>query len=200
MKDKLIIIHGANALSSKNKFLQKLISIIYKYIFNFIPEYNIKNPWIDVFYKSRYKIIELKWSGKIIPYDVSKTAKKLREILDLNPDDNYYFLTESIGTEIALSAIEKSNVKNIKNIIAICPVNKPRNIKDFSIISLKSKSDIFARFSNKVLWPLNFFNSMNGNIEEICLENIRHDQFVPNHKIEKNQTLLQLVESKMNGF
>ncbi len=200
MKNKLIIIHGANALSSKNQSLQKLISIIYKYFFNFIPEYNTKNPWIDVFPKLKYEIIELKWSGKIIPYDVSKTSKKLSELLDSNPDKNYIFLTESIGTEIALSAIEKSKAKNIKKIISICPISKPRNIKDFSIVSLKSKNDIFARFSNKVLWPLHFFRSTKGNIEEISLENIRHDQFVPNHKIKKNQTLLELVENKMNGF
>ncbi len=200
MKNKLIIIHGANALSSKNEYIQRLISIIYKYIFNFIPEYNPKNPWINVFPKSKYEIIELKWSGKIIPYDVSKTSKKLIKILNSNPSRNYIFFTESIGTEIALSAIEKSDAKNIKGIISICPVNKPRNIKTFSLISLKSKNDIFARFSNRVIWPLHFFNSMNGHIEEICLENVRHDQFVPNHKIEKNQTLLQLVESKLNGF
>ena len=200
MKDKLIIIHGANALSSNNKHLQKLISFMYKYICNFIPEYNLKNPWVNVFSKSKYDIIELKWSGRIIPYDVSKTSKKLSELINLNPNENYFFLTESIGAEIAFSAIEKSNAKNIKKVISICPVNKPRNIKHFSAILLKSNSDIFAKFSNKVLWPLHFFKSMTGNIKDICLERIRHDQFVPSYKINKNQTLLELIENKMNGL
>ncbi|MEA3329441.1 MAG: hypothetical protein U9Q06_01735 [Nanoarchaeota archaeon] len=200
MKSKLIIIPGAKALSSKNKYIQRTISFVYKYFFNFIPKYNIRNPWIDVFPKSKYEVIELKWSGKIIPYDVLKTSRKLQELLDSNLNTKYIFLTESIGTEIALLAIEKSKAKNVKKIIAICPVNKPRNIKDFSIISLKSKNDIFARFSKKLLWPLHFFKFTNGNVEELSLKNIRHDQFVPNHKIEKNQTLLELVENKIDSL
>jgi hypothetical protein len=197
MKNKLIIIHGANVLSSKNKDIQKIILFIYRYIFNFIPEYDSKSSWINVFPKSKYEIIELKWSGKIIPYDVFKTSNKLSELLKSNSNENYFFLTESIGTEIALSAIEKSHAKNIKRIISICPVNKPRDIRNFSIISIKSKNDLFAKFSNKFLWPFQLFKTMTGNVENIYLENMRHDQFIPIHKINKNQTLFELIDNKI---
>ena len=180
--------------------LQKFISVIYKHVFNFIPAYDTQNPWIDAFIRLEYEIIELKWNGRIIPYGVSRASEELVNILNSNPDDNYTFLTESIGAEIALITIEKSRFKNVKNIISICPVNKPRIIEDFSMISLKSKSDIFARFSNKFLWPLHFFKSMQGNIENIELENIRHDQFVPNYKIDSNQTLLELIKNKMDNY
>ena len=83
MKNKLIIVHGATALSSKNKIIQKIISNIYKYIFNYIPEYNKINPWINKFSKSEFEIIEFKWDGKIIPYDIPKASQKLSEILKL---------------------------------------------------------------------------------------------------------------------
>lgn len=197
MKDKLVIIRGANALSSKNQHLHKVISLIYEHFFNYIPAYNPKDPWADAFSESKYEIIELRWSGKILPYEVSKASKNLLLFLNLNSDESYFFLTESIGTEIALSAIESSEARNIKKVISICPVNKPRNIKGFSFISLDSKSDTFAKFSNKLLWPFHAFKSMTGNIENLDLGNIRHDQFVPNYKINKKQTLLELIENKM---
>jgi hypothetical protein len=200
MKNKLIIIHGAKPLSSNNKYIQKLISFIYKFFFNYIPKINIENPWTCAFPKSKFDIIELKWSGRIIPYDMPKTSKKLTKILNSHPLDNYFFLTESIGTQIALLGIEKSKAKNIKKIISICPVNKPKEIKDFSMIFIKSKSDTFARFSNKFLWPFSFFKTMRGNFEEIIIQDIRHDQFVPNYQIGKKQTLLEFVEKRMESF
>lgn len=200
MENRLILVHGATALSSRNKYIQKLISFIYKYLFNFIPKYNTKGLWLKKFVKSGYNIVELKWSGKIIPYDVPKASRELLHIIDSNSTQNYSFLTESIGTEIVLSAIEASNTKNIKQIISICPVSRPRDIEGFSMISLKSKNDVFAKFSNKLLWPLHFLKSTTGNVENIVLKNIRHDQFAPDFKINKNQTLYELIESKMDDF
>lgn len=90
MKDTLIIINGAAALSSKNKFIQKIISVIYKYLFNFIPPYTTKDPCVDAFAISKYEIIELKWSGKIIPYDIPKASKKLIDTLKSNPFKIYH--------------------------------------------------------------------------------------------------------------
>lgn len=199
MKTKLIIILGANSLHSDNKYIQKIIATIYKNIFNFVPikNYNLHNPWLTKFNKNKFEIIDVKWSGKPFPNQIRKTRKKVQEILENNINSNIIFLTESIGTEIAISAIEKSQNKNVKKIIAICPVNKPRKIQNYSIISIKSNHDTFAKFSNKILWPFQILRNMSGNIETIILKNIRHDQFIPEQKINNNKTLLNLIKEKI---
>ncbi|MCK5021881.1 MAG: hypothetical protein KAR54_01360 [Candidatus Pacebacteria bacterium] len=136
----------------------------------------------------------------MIPYSISNASDEVIKIFDKNPNDEYLFFTESIGTEIALLAIENGNIQKIKGIIAICPVNKPRKISDFPIFCFCSGSDFFARFSNKMLWPLQMFNSTKGRIEVLNLDNIRHDQFVPNYRLNGNQTLFQLIKEKIDNF
>ena len=65
---------------------------------------------------------------------------------------------------------------------------------------LNSKSDTFANFANKFLWPSKMFKKLNGDIENIKLENIRHDQFLPNFKINNKETLLNLIKNKFNEY
>lgn len=200
MKTKLIIIPGAKALRSEIKIIQKSILFIYRHFFNFMPKYEVKEQlWKEQFQKNdNLEPIWLNWSGKIIPYGIIEAAKQVVKILNNNSDYNFIFFTDSIGTEIALSAIERCNTQNVKGLVAICPVNKPRKINNFPAIFLNSKSDIFAKFSNKILWPLKIFNSTKGNIKILNFDNIRHDQFLPNFKINKNQTLFELIEDKIN--
>ncbi|MBU1046303.1 hypothetical protein KKH36_00810 [Patescibacteria group bacterium] len=132
MKTKLIFIHGADPIKSKNKIIQKMIYFIYENLFNFVPKYGFKKEsWSKAFEKDGFDVININWNGKIIPYGVSDAINKTIEVLWRDLDCNYVFFTESIGTEIAFSAIEKCNYKNTKGFFAICPVNKPREINDF---------------------------------------------------------------------
>ena len=200
MKDLLIIVHGASALKYENKLLQSSVSFIYKYIFNYTPRYSTRNLWLESFSKSDFDVLNLDWSGKVVPYDVPKASKSVRKIIEQNKNRDIYFLTESIGTEIVLRALDKldSESLSIKKVVSICPVNRPREIRKFKMISLNSESDIFARFSKIVLWPFHFFKNMRGNVEVITFDGIRHDQFTPDFFVGvESLNMYDIIKNKL---
>ena len=196
---KLIIIHGADTLSSDNKYIQKVISFIYRKFFNFIPENGENFPWVKTNWEE-FDVKSISWSGRIIPYDVKKAAEEVKNILNKNVNDEYYFLTKSMGTEIALLAIENSEIKNIKGMVSFSPVNKPRKINNFPVIFIKSNEDIFSIFAHKILWPLYSFLETEGRIENIILKNVRHDQFVPDFIMKDDITMKEFAKKKLNSF
>ncbi len=196
-RKKIIIIHWARPLYSKNKYLQKIITIIYKYVFNFSPQYYRKNQRKKTFPENQYEIIEILRSGKVNSCDLKKASKILQEILKKDIHHKYTILTESLWAEIAFLGIEKTKNLNIKNIFCLCPVNKPRSINDIRIFMLKWNKDIFEKIANKILRPLHIFKEMQWNIKEIIIENAKHEDFLP-HYIHKNKTLFQWIEEKIN--
>ena len=194
----IIFIRGAQPLYSKNKLLQKVILFLYKNPFNFIPQYTNKNSWTKELRQKGFDTVNINWDGSFFSFHKPEIYSQATEILKNNPNKKYIFLTESIGAEIAFLGIKNQNFKNLKGIIALCPVNKPREIKGFKMISIKSKFDKFERFSNKILWPFHSFKQNRGNFELIELENTRHDQFTPENKTVFNLVLKKIAEIVKN--
>lgn len=196
MKNKIIVIHGARALSSKNPAMQKMIDFIYERFFNFRPEYLKENPWVKELQK-KHEVLEVKWNGRVTFGNFEKVARRATKMMDDEMGTGFDFLTESVGTEIGMRAALRSQNKNVGMMVGICPVMKSRKIEGFDLVVLKSDDDIFARFSQKFLWPVGGWKKMKGRVKEVVLKGVRHDQFVPGHEVfweGKKQTLMKVVE------
>lgn len=143
------------------------------------------------------EVIDFTWSGKIVPYDIPQAVRQLTPLLQAHVGREVYFLTESIGTEIALRSIEQCPGVTIQQLIALCPVNRPRTLRAFSAVYLRSADDLFARFAHVVLWPLDCWRTTDVRVR-YCDLNLRHDQFKPSQHVTidgTTQTLLDFVQS-----
>ena len=66
---KIIIIHGANYLESKNKFFQFLIRKFYAF-FNVKPSHATKRKWLGKLNMKSEEVYYLPWSGNIFSKDL----------------------------------------------------------------------------------------------------------------------------------
>lgn len=196
MRKVLYIVHGAHTLSSRRRWLQRIIFLTYKYLFNFQPHYPERHAWAPALAGSGVEVVDFTWSGKIVPYDIPQAVRQLTPLLQAHTGREVYFLTESIGTEIALRSIGQCPGVTIRQLIALCPVSRPRTMHAFPAVYLRSADDLFARFAHVVLWPLQCLHSTKGRVRYYNLS-LRHDQFKPSQRVTidgTTQTLLDFVK------
>lgn len=189
----VIIIHGARALSSHRPWLQRIIFGLYRHVFNFQPQYSTHSAWAEPLQAAGYRVVEMQWSGRVLPWDIPAAARQLAELLQQQPGPTV-LLTESIGTEIALRALEATPKTYAQIIVALCPVHRQRQRLSAPLVSFVSSVDTFAQVANRLLWPWTSRGSRQCGTQ-ITLP-LRHDQFVPEQPVrhgDADKKLHQLV-------
>lgn len=192
MQKILFIIPGAAPLSSSWHPLQQAILFSYKYFFSFHPQYTTKNGWAKSFVGTSFEIFPLQWSRKVWSHDLKKTVDALTKNLQKHTEREIYFLAESIGTEIALRAIEQLPDLSYKILVALCPVSRPRKFLNIQAFFLRSQQDRFARVANTLFWPQSLWKKNDGRLKIIHLP-LRHDQFEPEQEIKKEGKIQSLA-------
>ena len=190
MKETIIIIRGANYLSSNIKFFRSLILLFYK-TFNVIPYYGWKREeWIKFLNKNNRRLIYFNWSGNFWKFAVSRASSDLLELI--KNKKCVKIIACSLGAQIAINVARKDD--NVVKIVSIGGVYKPHNLKIPSI-DIRSKTDYFCNFFNNLF--LFFSITKKTKKKEIWLNNIRHNDFHNNITIKtgkfKGKSLSELL-------
>lgn len=159
--------------------------------------------WEGVLGSKENKPLWLHWSRN--PDAISKyiAVGRLQKLIHRHKRCNIKLVGISVGGEIILEAIKKSNNKNVKKAILVCSINEENRIATdrIKIVNIYSSGDSFAEAAIEAYSLFKGSKKLKGNnVVNINLPRLDHSDFCSNSKIAKGKYKGKRPSDVVNEF